>query len=353
MDKNGKITIIDVAKKAGVSKGTVDRVVHNRGEVSKKSAEKVRKAIEELNYQPNLYASLLASKKAHVIACLLPKFTKGEFWEKLYEGFLQGGDAVSSLNIHTRVFLYDQYDPDSFNRVSEEMLESNPSGVILPPLFKSDTIGLTEKLGQSSIPYVYVDTKLEDSNYFAYYGMPMYKSGRLCAFLLTERLKGDELENVALVRINRDKTRRSDPTLERRAGFLDYMDTYFPDCRINQVFINPNDPDDIYSTLEEFFSQNPGIKHIVMFNSRIHLLADYLKDHPSEGRMVIGFDSLDKNVDAVREGIVDMLISEHIEDQTKQAVTTLSDYILMYKSPACRDNYMHMDILTKMNLENY
>ena len=48
MDKNGKVTIIDVARKAGVSKGTVDRVVHNRGEVSRKSAEKVRKAIEEL-----------------------------------------------------------------------------------------------------------------------------------------------------------------------------------------------------------------------------------------------------------------------------------------------------------------
>ena len=48
-----KITIFDVAEKAGVSKGTVDRVLHNRGEVSRKSAEKVRKAIEELNYEPN------------------------------------------------------------------------------------------------------------------------------------------------------------------------------------------------------------------------------------------------------------------------------------------------------------
>ena len=53
-----KITIFDVAECAGVSKGTVDRVLHNRGEVSKTSAEKVRKAIEELGYEPNLYARL-------------------------------------------------------------------------------------------------------------------------------------------------------------------------------------------------------------------------------------------------------------------------------------------------------
>ena len=75
-----KITIFDVAKRAGVSKGTVDRVLHNRGEVSKKSADKVREAIKALNYEPNMYASLLATKKNREIACLIPKFKAGEYW---------------------------------------------------------------------------------------------------------------------------------------------------------------------------------------------------------------------------------------------------------------------------------
>ena len=47
------VTINDVAKAAGVSKGTVDRVIHNRGEVSEKSRKKVLKVIEELGYKPN------------------------------------------------------------------------------------------------------------------------------------------------------------------------------------------------------------------------------------------------------------------------------------------------------------
>ena len=353
MDKNGKITIIDVARKAGVSKGTVDRVVHNRGEVSKKSAEKVKKAIEELRYQPNLYASLLASKKAHVIACLLPTFGKGEYWEKLHAGFLHGGESVASLNVRTRVFQYDQYDPDSFARAADEMLDSAPSGVILPPLFKSDTMELAERLKEQGIPYVYVDTRLEDPDYFAYYGMPMYKSGRLCAFLLTERLSADDVRDVAIVRITRDKTRRSDPTLERRSGFLDFMDANFPECRIHQVFIDPNDPEGIPETKAAFAADNPGIKLIVMFNSRIHLISGWLAANPAEGRRVIGFDDLEKNLEAVRSDLVDVLITEHVENQSFNAVNVLSDYILMYKRPAVRDNYMHMDILTKYNLEHY
>ena len=51
---SGKITINDVARAAGVSKGTVDRVLHARGEVSKKSREKVLKVIEELGFKPNM-----------------------------------------------------------------------------------------------------------------------------------------------------------------------------------------------------------------------------------------------------------------------------------------------------------
>ena len=42
-NEGNKVTINDVAKAAGVSKGTVDRVLHNRGEVSRKSKEKVLK----------------------------------------------------------------------------------------------------------------------------------------------------------------------------------------------------------------------------------------------------------------------------------------------------------------------
>ena len=353
MDKNGKITIIDVARKAGVSKGTVDRVVHNRGEVSAKSREKVLQAIEELRYQPNLYASLLASKKAHVIACLIPSFGKGEYWEKLHEGFLRGGDAVASLNVRTRVFQYDQYDPDAFARAAEEMLESAPSGVILQPLFKSDTLQLAERMNEQGIPYVYVDTKLEDPDYFAFFGMPMYKSGRLCAFILTERLSQEEVRDVAIVRITRDKTRRSDPTMERRSGFMDYMDANYPDCTLHQVFIDPNDSKSISATLDAFAAEHPDVKLVVMFNSRIHLISEWLAAHPVEGRRVIGFDHMEKNLEALRSDIVDVLITEHVEDQTFNAVNLLADYILMYKRPSVRDNYMHMDILTKYNIEHY
>lgn len=51
-----KIRIKDIAERAGVSVGTVDRVLHNRPNVSKPAREKVEEALKEMNYQPNVYA---------------------------------------------------------------------------------------------------------------------------------------------------------------------------------------------------------------------------------------------------------------------------------------------------------
>lgn len=348
-----KITIFDVAEKAGVSKGTVDRVLHNRGEVSLKSAEKVRKAIEELNYEPNLYASLLATKKNRVIACVLPKYTHGEYWEKIHEGFKAGGELSASLNVGTSVFFYDQYDASSFKEACNRMIESKPAGVVLPPLFKNDAMEVAGVLKDNGIPYVYVDTKLEDRNYFAYFGMPMYKSGYLCAALLTDRCSPGQVDEVLVVRIRRDKSRQSDPTINRRAGFSDFMDEHFPQARIFTVFIDPSDPDSIEPTMAAFFAEHPRVAFVVMFSSRVHLIAPSLAANPCPGRRVIGFDDLEGNIEAVKQGLVSILISQHTADQSRLAVSTLTDFILMHKIPSNRDCYMHMDILTRLNIENY
>ena len=68
---SNNIRIKDIAERAGVSVGTVDRVLHNRPNVSKKALEKVNKALEEMDYQPNMYASALAYNKSYKFFCII------------------------------------------------------------------------------------------------------------------------------------------------------------------------------------------------------------------------------------------------------------------------------------------
>jgi LacI family transcriptional regulator len=65
-------TIKDIARMAGVSAGTVDRVLHDRGDVSSESKEKVQAVLDSIDYQPNVFALGLAAKKRYTIACVTP-----------------------------------------------------------------------------------------------------------------------------------------------------------------------------------------------------------------------------------------------------------------------------------------
>ena len=81
-----KTTIKDIAEMAGVSVGTVDRVLHNRPNVSEKALQRVNQVLEQINYQPNMYASALAANRSSTFYLIIPKHESEAYWEEVEEG---------------------------------------------------------------------------------------------------------------------------------------------------------------------------------------------------------------------------------------------------------------------------
>ena len=123
MEKNTIVTISDVARAAGVTNGTVDRVLHERGEVSQKTREKVLKVIEELGYRPNVYASMLARNKSHRIAVIVPNYKSGEFWELSHSGVEKAREYSGRFSVNVEECHYDEYDVDSFTSLCHNVIE--------------------------------------------------------------------------------------------------------------------------------------------------------------------------------------------------------------------------------------
>ena len=346
-----KVTINDIARLTGLSKGTVDRVLHNRGEVSKKSQEKVMACIREMGYEPNVYASLLAGKDKGCIAVLLPHPEEGSYWELAISGIGKAEAEEKQVGITTRLFTYDEFSADAFRETCTQVLESKPAGVVIAPMFQYETQVFVQELSGRGIPYVFVDTKLEEpAGHLAFYGIPSYKSGYLCADML---LQEQPVKEVLVVRVMRDKERSSDPTIGRRAGFQDYIREHNPSCTLRTIFVSPVDPVATDEALSSFFIDFPNVRHVVMFNSRIHLIVPYLERNPRPGMRIIGFDNLAANIEGLQKGIVSMLIAQHPERQVQDAIHTLAEYIVFHRRPQTPDNHMHMDLLTRYNVENY
>src|SRR6188768_1722038 len=107
------ITIKDIARMAGVSAGTVDRVLHKRGRVSDDALAKVNKVLEEIDYKPNLIARTLGSNKTYRIAALIPDPAQDPYWAQSRAGIRQAEAEWSHYNVAIELYVFDLYNKNS------------------------------------------------------------------------------------------------------------------------------------------------------------------------------------------------------------------------------------------------
>ena len=134
---------------------------------------------------------------------------------------------------------------------------------------------------------------------------------------------------------------------------MDYMSRHYPQTSVENVVINPNDPSQVRRALDKALSGIGDCANIVTLNSRIFLVADYLRERGLRGLNVVGYDVLEKNMDALREGYVRYLIGQHPDRDAISSVNVLTDYLVLGRRPARRDNFSSLDLLSKYNCRFY
>ena len=127
------LTLRDVSEASGVSEMTVSRVLRNRGDVSKRTRERVLAAAKELGYVPNKIAGALASNRVNLVAVIIPSLKNMVFPEVL-TGI---NEVLEDTELQAVVGVTD-YLPEKEEKVLYEMLSWRPSGVIIAGLEHSD-----------------------------------------------------------------------------------------------------------------------------------------------------------------------------------------------------------------------
>lgn len=350
-EKNHKIRIKDIAVLAGVSEGTVDRVLHNRGDVSAKSREAVNKVLAEMNYSPNLFARSLASKRNFRFVCIIPSFQTGDYWESVDKGFNQAAQEFLHHNVIIEKKFFNQFDSQSFVSKTEEVLVDKPDAVILSPIFRNESIEFIDKLNEAEIPFSFIDSLIEDTDFNTYYGQNSFQSGFIAAKLLLSSM--NEGSQIVIIRTKR-KGSVSNQTLSRYNGFFQYInDNQLQDkIQIISVEFNSNDEAGNLEILNQLFHNNQNIKALITFNSKVYRLAAHLESLGKDNLRLIGYDLLDENVRYLKQGIINLLIAQRPD---KQAYFTIRDMCrkLIFRQEINRINYVPIDILMKENIEDY
>ena len=337
---------------AGVSAGTVDRVLHNRGRVSDESLKKVKKALKKIDYQPNLIARSLASKKVCRIMTVIPSFAGGEYWSEVNKGINKAEQEFADFDLEIQCRFFNQYDKSSFDAIVEELKQEEYQGVIIATLFKDSTFGFTQLLDSKKIPYILIDAYIENTNCVAYYGTDSYRSGYIGGQLLFSKIKNDD--NILLFSILSKGSVDSTQVSMREKGFRDYLSKTNYSGNIYPVSISSKMPErnkkilDMYMEMPEKERPRAGI----IFNSRVHIPSEYFFNNKSTDFFLIGYDAIESNISYLKSGIVSHLIAQRPEVQGYNSVKALF-YHLSSQTSVTKMNYMPIDILIDSNIDFY
>lgn len=343
------VRIKDIAEMAGVSEGTVDRVLHNRGKVSKEASERINKVLSTIGYKPNLFARTLGSKKIFTIAVLVPDPSSDPYWNESNKGLSQSSSNWEQYGIVTKRYYFNRLSKDSFLESSLEAFHSRPDGVLAAPLFYYTSIPFFKVLKEHNIPFVLIKTYIPETEPLSFVGQDAFQSGELGAELLFYGHRSPC--TYAIVHIQGDME-NSINLIEKEKGFKSFFDN-LSDKTYNVITANFDDPET--SQFSEQLRQlltTPQLKGIFVSNSKSYCIAQVLEKIGQTNIRLVGYDLIEENLQYLRTGHINALINENQKRQSSLGLNTLANYLLN-KTVATKMTLLPLEIITRKNLSSY
>ena len=349
-DMAKKYRIKDIAELAGVSTGTVDRVIHKRGEVSAESRKKIEEVLIKIDYWSPPGIQTKDDNRQFRILAILPQHTDGDYWHSVKKGIEHMIYYAGHIEIKLNFLYYNQFNINSCREAFDKALSVKSDAILIGPSFFDETLLFANQLFIRNIPYVYIDTSVENTKPLAFFGPHPYQTGTVQAKLLTTIL--EEGKDAVLFQPQRVGDKTSIQSLSRSYGFITYLKEHFPHIKVHTGQYNYENKKENNALLDHLFNEHHNIGGAVVFDTKGHLIAEYFKEHHIKNIKLIGFGTNKKNVDCLKNGSIDFLIAERPEYQGEAAMRTAIDYLL-YNETTDIENYTPIDILIKETIDFY
>lgn len=340
-----KYTIKDIAELAGVSKGTVDRVLHNRGRVSKKAKERVTQILTEIDYQPNLIARNLKNNKVYRICVLIPDTAVDYYWIPAEKGIDQAAEEFKPFGLVLEKYHFLPNKKKSFLNKAELALASKPDAILMAPVFHKESLKVFQECKRSKIRVASFNNYIDTLSLENFIGQDLSQSGRVAASLIDKITDRDS--RIAILHIDEEAHMR-----QKEIGFRDYFKEKYKDgTRIVTYSIKNTRNIDLEGEMSLFLASHDSISAVFVTNSKAFLVVDILKKE-NKGITIVGYDLLKENLKFLRRGQIDFLIHQKPFRQAHQGVSYLAENLLFGKEiPA--QKLLPIDIITSENVKYY
>ena len=340
------VTIQQIAKEAGVSRGTVDRALNGRGRIKPEVAENIRRIAAELGYVPKHPKTAGQGTPDRPLRIgVVTQLCRSSFMLQINQGIADAKKKLAKRGIEILLEENETVDEDEQLASIRRLEETGIDGLAIMPV---DSDGIRTKLQQltrNDLPVITFNTDIVGTGRRCFVGLDNRKSGQTAAGLMG--LMTHEQGKILVITgyfSNRTGSLRVD-------GFVEELKRSFPQMELVGVqssFDQSKEVEDILVHALEAFPDLAGV--FVASGGQAGVRRAFERIQPKKRPYVILYDRTPRNEEQLRDRVADFLIDQEGYEQGYRAVLMLADLLQNHKSPEKEYCYTEISIKTRYNL---
>ncbi|MEG0035461.1 MAG: LacI family DNA-binding transcriptional regulator [Oscillospiraceae bacterium] len=328
------MTIKEIAALAGTSRGTVDRVLNDRGNVNSELADTILNIAKQNNYQPNQLARALTKSRDQMNIGVVINALGNDFFDEVLRGIRERSQKFKSYGMKIYIKEIKGYDVREQLDAIDTALEQHIDALAITPL---DVPEIREKLQSLDIPIVMFNTDIQ-MNKLAFVGCDYYNSGRLSGDI-TKLILGSAGGNVGIVI-------GSQNVLGHKLRISGFNDSIVENPRIHVIasLENADDDERSYAVTRRLISEkHPDLIYFGAAGVKGGVAA--VLDSGEDIR-IITVDETSATRDYLEKGVISATVAQQPYVQGVMTIKILYDYLANKVPP--RDTYNYTENQVKL-----
>ena len=342
-------TIKEIAKLAGVSRGTVDRVLNNRPGVNPNTEAEIRRIAEEVGYTPNLAGRILAGRKKNIkLAFISFDAPQYSFFRDVCDAAHKKAAELEGLGVTVNFYLVQGVTIPDFIDFFQRIEEDEVDGVVTPPMVMPLFKEFLRRMRARGVPFVFYNIDAYEKDRLCYVGCDYVKAGRVAAGLTALCIGG--AGKVAIL-THCDSDNQS--YVDRMAGYVSEIAARYP----NIALLNDGAPtifdQDDYTAVETLIRDHPELVAVYIVNLGDYSVCQVSHDAAAAtGRRlnIITNDLVPIQRQMLERGVISATLGQQPEVQGASSLQILYEHLIFGLNPKASKLYTELNIYISQNI---
>ena len=340
-----KITVNKIAELAGVSRGTVDRVLHNRSGVKEDVRKKIQEIVETLDYTPNLAGKALVSMNKRIFFSVILSPDFHPFVDEVRKGVESQAKMIKEYGVDIDIQVIKSLNAKEQIAILDDLEKKGVSGIAMLPILEDCIAERVNKLADKGIPVITFNSDLDNTKRLCFVGQNNFKAGETVFALFEEILPYKS--KIAVITTSSELACH----VHRMEGFMHGLKNTKKGIQLVGVAENQDEEELAFEETMKLCTEHSDLNGIYITGGGTMGLGKALKILKKAGKVkVISHDIVPPVVDLMKEGIIKFTIGQDPYMQGALPIKLLFDYTFKKIAPEKEKYYTNVDIRLNENL---